>query len=80
MSRFYVQQPIPPEIFTKMINLNANSKVDALGRIVIPSKLRDKFAIEPGDKVELFSTYVEGVMYMCMACPHAAPPREETEN
>lgn len=69
-----------PEIFTRMINLNANRKVDALGRIVIPSKLRDKFAIEPGDKVEFFSTYVDGVMYLCMACPHAAPPREETEN
>lgn len=68
------------EIFTRMINLNANRKVDALGRIVIPSKLRDKFAIEPGDKVEFFSTYVDGVMYLCMACPHAAPPREETEN
>ena len=69
-----------PESFTSMINLNANRKVDALGRIVIPSKLRDKFAIEPGDKVEFFSTYVDGVMYLCMACPHAAPPREETEN
>lgn len=69
-----------PEIFTSMINLNANRKVNALGRIVIPSKLRDKFAIEPGDKVEFFSTYVDGVMYLCMACPHAAPPREETEN
>ena len=40
---------------------NANRKVDALGRIVIPSKLRNKFAIEPGDKVEFFSTYVDGV-------------------
>ena len=80
MGRFSVQQLIPSEIFTKMINLNANRKVDALGRIVIPSKLRDKFAIEPGDKVEFFSTYVDGVMYLCMACPHAAPPREETEN
>ena len=46
----------------------------------IPSKLRDKFAIEPGDKVEFFSTYVDGVMYLCMACPHAASPREEAEN
>ena len=80
MSRFSVQQPIPPEIFTKMINLNANRKVDALGRIVLPSKLRDKFAIESVYKVEFFSTYVDGVMYWCMACPHAAPPREETEN
>ena len=80
MSRFSVQQSIPTEIFTRMINLNANRKVDALGRIVIPSKLRDRFAIEPGDKVEFFSTYVNGVMYLCMACPHAAPPREETEN
>lgn len=79
-SRFSGQQPTLPEIFTSMINLNANRKVDALGRIVIPSKLRDKFAIEPGDKVEFFSTYVDGVMYLCMACPHAAPPREETEN
>ena len=74
------QQPTLPEIFTSMINLNANRKVDALGRIVIPSKLRDKFAIEPGDKVEFFSIYVDGVMYLCMACPHAAPPREEAEN
>lgn len=79
-SRFSGQQPTLLEIFTSMINLNANRKVDALGRIVIPSKLRDKFAIEPGDKVEFFSTYVDGVMYLCMACPHAAPPREETEN
>ena len=80
MGCFSVQQPILSEIFTRMINLNTNRKVDALGRIVIPSKLRDKFAIEPGDKVEFFSTYVDGVMYLCMACPHAAPPREEAEN
>ena len=80
MGRFSVQQPILSEIFFCFINLNANRKVDALGRTVIPSKLRDKFAIEPGDKVEFFSTYVDGVMYLCMACPHAAPPREEAEN
>lgn len=60
-----------------MKNLNQSRKIDTLGRLVIPSKLRDKFGIEPGDEMEFYSYFMDGVQYICIPCPHAPEPRED---
>lgn len=60
-----------------MKNLNQSRKIDALGRLVIPSKLRDKFSIESGDEMKFYSYFVDGVQYICIPCPHAPEPRED---
>lgn len=62
-----------------MRNLNYVRKVDTLGRVVIPSKLRDKFGIEAGDELEFYSTVVDGIRYLCFACPNAVPSRDLDE-
>lgn len=63
-----------------MKNLNYSRKIDTLGRVVIPSKLRDIFGIQPGDEIEFFSIEVDGLRYLCIPCPHAAPSRDLEEN
>jgi len=62
-----------------MKNLDQTRKVDPLGRIVIPSKLRDSFGIKAGDKMEFYATMVDGMRYLCIACPNATPSRDSDE-
>lgn len=47
-----------------MISENVSFKIDASGRIVIPSGLRKKFNLNPGDRVEYYTTEIEGVTYI----------------
>ncbi len=62
-----------------MKSLNQVRKIDALGRLVIPSKLRDKFGIEAGDEMEFYATTIDGIRYLCFACPNAVPSRDSEE-
>ena len=40
-------------------------KIDASGRIIIPSHMRAKFRVEPGDYMEYFTAYVDGDWFLC---------------
>lgn len=40
-------------------------KVDASGRIIIPSYMRNKFEISNGDYMEYFTAYVDGDWFLC---------------
>lgn len=50
----------------EMINENVNFKVDAAGRVVIPAQLRKKFDINPGDRVNYYTTQIDGQWYVAM--------------
>lgn len=47
-----------------MVSENVTFKVDAAGRVVIPASLRKKYNINPGDRVEYYTTEIEGVTYI----------------
>lgn len=49
-----------------MIPENSAYKVDGSGRIVIPSHLRNKFRIEPGDQVEYFTSFIDDCWFLCV--------------
>lgn len=40
-------------------------KVDASGRIIIPSYMRNKFEIDNGDFMEYYTAYVDGKWFIC---------------
>lgn len=48
----------------EMVNENVNFKVDAAGRVVIPASLRKKYGINPGDRVEYYTTEVNGEIFI----------------
>lgn len=50
---------------TELIPENSTYKVDASGRIIIPSHLRNRFGINQGDSVELFTMQINGEWYVC---------------
>ena len=51
-------------------------KVDASGRIIIPSYMRQKFQIEVGDMMDYYSAYVDGTWFLCVK-KHVEEPTEE---
>lgn len=51
-------------------------KVDASGRIIIPSYLRTKFEVEIGDFMDYYTAYVDGEWFLC-AKKHKLTPEEE---
>lgn len=50
-------------------------KVDASGRIIIPSYLRTKFEVEIGDFMDYYTAYVDGEWFLC-AKKHQMTPEE----
>lgn len=51
----------------ELIPENTKYKVDASGRIIIPSYLRAKFEIEVGDQLEYFTAKdTNGMNYVCV--------------
>lgn len=45
-------------------------KLDAMGRIIIPARLREKMGMKIGETYELYTTYdEEGTRYICIKCP-----------
>ena len=42
------------------------NKVDAAGRVVIPSHLRSKFGIATGDEMSYYTTFVDGKWFVCI--------------
>lgn len=50
-------------------------KVDASGRIIIPSYMRSKFNIDIGDYMDYYTAYVDGTWFMC-AKKHILTPEE----
>lgn len=49
----------------ELVPERGNYKVDASGRIIIPSYMRNKFEIEKGDVMEYFTAYVDGRWFLC---------------
>ena len=46
-------------------------KIDSLGRLVIPSKLRAELNIQPGDLFEFFTQEIDNKIYLCIPCDNA---------
>lgn len=45
---------------------NSTYKVDASGRIIIPSYLRNKFGIEIGDHMDYYTAQINGKWFLCV--------------
>ena len=49
-------------------------RLDTMGRLVIPSRLREEFGLAVGDTLEFFWHEENGKTYLCIECPE-----QETE-
>ena len=52
-----------------MTNTNLMRRVDSLGRLVIPIKLREKLGLETGIEGNFFTHEDNGKTYLCIECP-----------
>lgn len=53
-------------------------KVDASGRIIIPSYMRQKFQIDVGDLMDYYTAYVDDTWFLCVK-KHIEEPKAEAE-
>jgi bifunctional DNA-binding transcriptional regulator/antitoxin component of YhaV-PrlF toxin-antitoxin module len=59
-----------------MIKTQYSRKLDPTGRLVIPSKLREKLNLKIGDSYDFFLCEVKGRQFLCIECPR---PEAEIE-
>lgn len=53
----------------RLIPENESRKIDTLGRITLPKGLRNRFNLDVGAELELFTANIDGRMCICMASP-----------
>ena len=46
-------------------------KLDTVGRIMIPAKLREELNMVIGNNYEFFIEYKDNKVYLCIECPEA---------
>lgn len=56
----------------KMEKTTYARKVDAMGRITIPIRLREEMGIEIGKNYEYFKLNLDGKEYLCLECPESS--------
>ena len=44
---------------------NTTRKIDALGRIIIPKSIRDRFELNTNDEVEFYTLETDNTVYVC---------------
>lgn len=52
-----------------MLDTKSARRLDSIGRLVIPSKLRAQLSLESGDECEFYIHEEEGSTYLCIKCP-----------
>lgn len=62
-----------------MKRTNQSRKLDATGRVIIPSDLRNELNISTGDMCEFFVHEFEGDTYLCIKCPNVLNKIEEAK-
>lgn len=65
-----------------MKNLGIVRKLDELGRIVIPKELRDKYELEEGTEIEIYTEENKIILqkHKDACCPHCLTKCEHTDN
>lgn len=54
---------------SRMIATKHMRRLDSLGRLVIPIKLREKLGLDAGFECNFFTHEENGKMYLCIECP-----------
>ncbi len=53
----------------QLVPENKPFKVDSSSRIIVPSHLKNKFNVNPGDFMAYYTTFIDGKWFMC-CCLH----------
>jgi AbrB family looped-hinge helix DNA binding protein len=50
-----------------MISEGITRRIDSTGRVSIPKHLRNKYSCNEGDEVEIFTTEIDGKVFICIS-------------
>ena len=56
-----------------------NRKMDASGRLIVPSTLREQLNMKPGDIYDFYLHEFEGDTYLCVCCTGLIDPVEQAK-
>lgn len=62
-----------------MKNTKIARKIDAMGRITIPSQLRKQLGISIGEMYSYNIYELDGATYLCIECPNAIKEKTDVE-
>ena len=58
-----------------MLKTAYTRKLDTVGRLMIPSKLREELHMVNGHNYEFYIDEVDGKTFLCIECPEASMPQ-----
>ena len=56
---------------SRMLDTQYSRRLDSLGRLVLPKKLRDELGLEAGTEYTFYKHEFEGKVYLCIEAPGA---------
>lgn len=54
-----------------MLKTGFTRKLDSVGRLMVPSKLREELRMVNGKNYEFFVEQIDGKTFLCIECPEA---------
>ena len=57
---------------------NTSRRIDAMGRIVLPKGLRQRFGVRDNDELEFLSLELDGKHYICLTNSKTVDPKYRT--
>ena len=54
-----------------MLDTQYSRRLDSLGRLVLPKRLREELGLEPGTEYTFYKHEYEGKVYLCIEAPGA---------
>lgn len=73
--RSFSRTPRSADFLITMEPLNCTRKLDTMGRVMIPIRLREQYGFEIGQEVPFYLHEIGTHKYLCIPCPGATDSR-----
>lgn len=62
-----------------MLETTYSRKLDSMGRLTIPIRLREEVGMEIGETYDFYKLIQDGKVYLCIECGEVVDPLEEAK-